>query len=88
MTLDRTRAGVACSNLGQNAYLSARFEAVMALIFQVQVEDFWVVTPCNDVVGYQRFEGPCCLHLQTWKPSETFTALIFQVRVLLGCDIE
>jgi len=22
------------------------------------------MTPCSDVVGYQRFEGPCCLHLQ------------------------
>jgi len=25
---------------------------------------FWVVTPCSDVVGYQRYGGPCCLHLQ------------------------
>jgi len=31
---------------------------------QIQVVIFWVVTPCNDVVGYQRFGGPCCLHLQ------------------------
>jgi len=21
------------------------------------------VTPCGVVVGYQRFRGPCCLHL-------------------------
>jgi hypothetical protein len=29
----------------------------------------WVVTLCCDVVGYQRFEGPCFLHLQTspWR---------------------
>jgi hypothetical protein len=25
---------------------------------------FWVVTPCNVVVGYQSFGGPCYLHLQ------------------------
>jgi len=25
---------------------------------------FWVVTPYNDVVGYRRFRGPCCLLLQ------------------------
>jgi hypothetical protein len=25
---------------------------------------FWVVTPYSDVVGYQYFRGPCCLHLQ------------------------
>jgi hypothetical protein len=25
---------------------------------------FWVMTPCSDVVGHQRFGGPCCLHLQ------------------------
>jgi len=29
-----------------------------------QVEVFWVVTPCSVVVVYQRFGGPCCLHLQ------------------------
>jgi len=28
-------------------------------MFQVQV--FWVVTPCNVVVGYQLFRDPCCL---------------------------
>jgi len=22
-----------------------------------------IVTPCSVVVGYQRFRGPCCLHL-------------------------
>jgi hypothetical protein len=30
----------------------------------VQVEVFWVVTPCSVAVGYQHFRGPCCLHLQ------------------------
>jgi hypothetical protein len=30
----------------------------------IQVEVFWVVTPCSTVVGYQYFRGPCCLHLQ------------------------
>jgi hypothetical protein len=25
---------------------------------------FWVVTPRSDVVGYRRFGGPYCLHLQ------------------------
>jgi hypothetical protein len=34
----------------------------MAVKFQVEV--FWVVTSCSVVVGYQRFRGPCCLHLQ------------------------
>jgi len=28
---------------------------------------FWVVVPCNVVVGYQHFRGPCCLHLQGWS---------------------
>jgi hypothetical protein len=23
-----------------------------------------VVTPCSDVLGYQRFRCPCCLHIQ------------------------
>jgi hypothetical protein len=30
-----------------------------------QIEVFWVVTPCSVVVAYQRFGGPCCLHLQS-----------------------
>jgi len=24
---------------------------------------FWFVTPCGDVIGYQRVEGSCCLNL-------------------------
>jgi hypothetical protein len=30
---------------------------------KIQVEVFWVVTPCSVVVGYRRFGGPCCIHL-------------------------
>jgi len=30
----------------------------------LQVEVFWVVTQCSNAVGYQRFGGPCYLHLQ------------------------
>jgi len=29
----------------------------------IQVEVSWDLTPCSDVVGYQRFGGPCCFHL-------------------------
>jgi len=31
-------------------------------MFQVKV--FWVVMLCTEVVGYQHFIDPCCLHLQ------------------------
>jgi hypothetical protein len=30
----------------------------------IQVEVFWGVTPSSVAVGYRRFGGPCCLHLQ------------------------
>jgi hypothetical protein len=30
----------------------------------IQIIVFWVMIPCNDVVRYQCFGGPCCLHLQ------------------------
>jgi len=41
-----------------------------------KVEVFWVVTPCNVVVGHQGFRAPCCLHLQgeTAWTSETFVS--------------
>jgi hypothetical protein len=38
------------------------FEAFKAVMFKVEVSR--VVTPCSAVVGYQRFTGTCCLHLQ------------------------
>jgi hypothetical protein len=31
---------------------------------KIQVEVFRVVMPRGDVVGYQRFGGACCFHLQ------------------------
>jgi len=34
----------------------------MTVTFHIEV--FWVVTPCNSVLGYEPFRGPCCLHLQ------------------------
>jgi hypothetical protein len=33
-------------------------------MLMLQVEVFCVMTPCSVVVGYQRFVGPFCLHLQ------------------------
>jgi len=30
----------------------------------LKAEIFWAVKPCSVMVGYQRFGGPCCLHLQ------------------------
>jgi hypothetical protein len=30
---------------------------------KIQVDFFWVVTQCSDVLGYQLFSGQCCLHL-------------------------
>jgi len=43
-------------------FLHASFEAFAAVIFEVEV--FWIVMPSSAVVGYQRFIGSCCLHLQ------------------------
>jgi hypothetical protein len=31
---------------------------------KIQVEFFWIMTPCSVAVGYQRFVTRCCLHLQ------------------------
>jgi hypothetical protein len=43
---------------------------------KILVEVFWVMTPCSVVVRYQRFGGPCCVHLQVEDSS----------RGLLSCD--
>jgi hypothetical protein len=40
---------------------------------KIQVNLFLVVTPCSAVVGYQRFGGPCCLHLQGVTTPKTST---------------
>jgi len=39
-----------------------RFEISTEVKFHVVV--FRIATPCNVVLGYRRFGGPCCLHLQ------------------------
>jgi len=31
---------------------------------KIEVVVFWIVPFCSDIVGYQCFGGPCCLHLQ------------------------
>jgi hypothetical protein len=46
----------------KNVIINPSFEAFTAV--KIQVEVFRVVTPCSVVVGYQRFGGPYCLHLQ------------------------
>jgi hypothetical protein len=46
---------------------NARFEVFTAV--KIQFEVFWVLTP-SSVVGYQRFGGPCCLHLQGEVPED------------------
>jgi hypothetical protein len=44
-------------------------------------EDFsrilWIVTPCSDMVGYHRFEGPSCLQVQCEDEAAwTFETLV------------
>jgi hypothetical protein len=34
-------------------------------VVKIQIEVFWVVTPCIVVVGYKCFGGPFCLHLHS-----------------------
>jgi hypothetical protein len=65
-----------CRKMGNIGHLV--FTAV-----KIQVA-FWVVTPCSVVVGYQRFGGPYCLHLQGDK------LLYFQVMafwVVTPCSV-
>jgi len=43
------------------------------LVICIQVDVFWVVTPCIAVVGHQRFGAPCYLHLQGVTTQKTST---------------
>jgi len=54
-----------CLLQNPNVFTFASFEALTAVMFQVQV--FRIVMLCNVVVGYQRFRSPCCLHLQCFS---------------------
>jgi len=31
----------------------------VSMVVKVQIEVFWALMPCNVVVGYQCFRGPC-----------------------------
>jgi len=56
-------------------------KAFAAVIFQVDV--FWIVTPCNVVVGYQRFRSLCLPNLlvwplKCWYPTTTLNGVTTQ----------
>jgi hypothetical protein len=36
----------------------------------MKIAVFWVVAPCSLVEVYQRFRGPCCLHLRETEDPE------------------
>jgi hypothetical protein len=56
------RSSAPCSQT--HSFFVASFEAFTAVILQIEV---WVMTPSNVAAGYQRFRGPCCLHLRIFK---------------------
>jgi len=39
----------------------------LIVLNELKVGVNWVVTPCSIVVGYQRFRGPCSLHLPLYS---------------------
>jgi len=51
-------------------------DSVLRLSVMFEVEEFWVVTQCSFVVGYQSFRCTCCLYFQhgplkRWYPTTT-----------------
>jgi len=44
-------------------------------LFYVLVGLFWVMIPCSVVIGYQRFGGPRCVHLQGEATNQAADAL-------------
>jgi hypothetical protein len=51
-------------------------------MLSIQVVVFWLMTQCSVVVGYQRFGGPCCLHLQ--GECVTFRILVLIATVAIN----
>jgi len=51
----------------------ARLEIFTATKIQGAV--FWILTPCNDVVGYRRFGGPYCPYLHS-KDAPSLNSLL------------
>jgi hypothetical protein len=49
-------------SLSVTLFKKRRLEVFTPMKIQVMV--FWVVTPCSNMVGYQRFEGFSYLHFQ------------------------
>jgi len=44
----------------------------MVLVFVTEPQslaDLWVVAPCSFAIGYHRFGGPFCRHLQDRAPN-------------------
>jgi len=69
----RTRRGICLSKFHWPKFsFLAKFEVFTEV--KIRVEVFWVLTPCNVAVGYQRFGGACCLHLQ----GEVFTLVSYR----------
>jgi len=59
----------------------ARFEVFIAV--KIQVEVFWVVTPCGIVVGYQHLEDLAAPYLQG---NYVFMCIIFFISVSVCSD--
>jgi hypothetical protein len=73
----RKEVKVTChiSNRIENSQYYASIQVFTAM--KIQIGDFRVVTPCNVLVGYQRFGGPC------WKsPTQTITTAIAGINSL------
>jgi hypothetical protein len=51
------------NNKHQLKHLSCLWFEVFTPV-KIQVEVFWVVTLCSNMVGYHLFRGPCCFHLK------------------------
>jgi len=32
------------------------------MVVKIHIAVFWIMSPCNDMVGYQCFGEPCCPH--------------------------
>jgi hypothetical protein len=77
------KSSMTINNTDTNWSHSSHHLLSLVLPMKIQVKFFWVVMPCSDVIGYQHFRGPCCLHLHPGYTKNMIFCLLLNISIKL-----